>query len=278
MNHHDVILAMRHPLVITHSECFDGFGSAWAAYQMFGDDAEYMPAKYGDQIPDVTGRDVLIADFSFKRDVMLSLNAQARSLVCLDHHVTAQSDLDGLDFALFDMNRSGAGITWDVLHGRNSRPPLIEYVEDRDLWRFALVDSKEINAWIGCVDFDFGAWDDLADSLRVIPREVATRGAAVLRKTDCYVRDMCKQARRIEFAGHADIPVVNCPYINCSELVGELAKTAPFAVGWFHNGAGMYQYSLRSRGEYDVSELAKRFGGGGHVGAAGFSSKTMVHQ
>jgi oligoribonuclease NrnB/cAMP/cGMP phosphodiesterase (DHH superfamily) len=277
MNHHDVIMAMRHPLVLHHGNCMDGFGSAWAIHQAFGNDADYVPQLYGQSNPpDVTGRDVLIVDYSYPRAQLLEMNAVARSLICLDHHKTAQADLEGLDFALFDMNRSGAGLTWDVVH-QSKRPTLIEYVEDRDLWRFALPDSKQINAWIGCVEMTFADWDFLHCELRDRPQSVAIAGSAVLRKIDCYVRDMCTQARRIEFAGHADIPVVNAPYINTSELVGELAKSAPFAVGWFHNSAGMYQYSLRSRGDFDVSELAKRFGGGGHRQAAGFSSATMVH-
>jgi len=51
-----------------------------------------------------------------------------------------------------------------------------------------------------------------------------------------------------------------------------LNRVEPFAVGWFQRCDGMFQYSLRSRGEVDVSEVAKRFGGGGHVKAAGFVS------
>lgn len=58
-----------------------------------------------------------------------------------------------------------------------------------------------------------------------------------------------------------------------SELVGKLAEgPVPFAVGWFQRGDGKYAYSLRSRGEYDVSKLAVRYGGGGHRNAAGFQS------
>jgi hypothetical protein len=47
MNHHDVILAMRNPLVIYHANCMDGFGAAWAAHCTFGDEAEYLPAAHG---------------------------------------------------------------------------------------------------------------------------------------------------------------------------------------------------------------------------------------
>lgn len=277
MNHHDVILTMRYPLVLFHGDCMDGFGSAWAAHELFGDGAEYVPAVYGrGELPDVAGRDVLILDYSYPRAVLLNMTARARSLVLLDHHKTAEADLQGLDFALFDMNRSGAGIAWDTIHSPDSRPNLIQYVEDRDLWKFQLPNSKAINAWIGCVEQTFDEWDHLAGLLDGYGYSVAERGAAILRKIDCYVRDMVKQARVCTFAGHPGVPVVNAPYINTSELVGELAKSAPFAVGWFQDGDGKYRYSLRSCGEFDVSALAKTFGGGGHRQAAGFTSDLQV--
>ena len=70
---------------------------------------------YGDPVPDVTGRDVLILDFSFKRDVMLDLACKAASILCLDHHRTAEAELAGLLFCKFDMNKSGGRLTYEYL-------------------------------------------------------------------------------------------------------------------------------------------------------------------
>jgi hypothetical protein len=44
----------------------------------------------------VTGLDVAIVDFSYKRPVMVELASKAKSILVLDHHKTAQADLDGL--------------------------------------------------------------------------------------------------------------------------------------------------------------------------------------
>jgi len=255
-------------VVIYHANCIDGFTAAWVAYQCFRDDAVYVPASYGDVPPDVTDREVVIVDFSYPRDVLLSMKERARSLIVLDHHKTAAEALDGLPFAEFDMERSGAGMVWDHFHG-GERPWLVDYVEDRDLWRFKLPHSKEINAWIGaCRRDSFADWDKLAATSL---DEVIKKGDAVLAYVDRYVHEMCAQARTVRFEGY-DVPIVNAPYICISELVGELAKSAPFAVGWFQRADGRYAYSLRSRGPdgVDVSEIAKRFGGGGHRNAAGF--------
>ncbi len=59
------------PLVIYHANCADGFGAAFAAWLKFGDEAEYVPFKYGEdgmrfktlfQLGDPK-RDIYILDF-----------------------------------------------------------------------------------------------------------------------------------------------------------------------------------------------------------------------
>lgn len=268
---------MKKRLVISHGLCLDGFTAAWAAWLKFGDEeTEYLAANHGDEAPSVDGREVYVVDFSYPRDVMVRMHARAASLRVFDHHKTAQEALADLPFVVFDMNRSGAGITWDELHG-GTRSWLVSYVEDRDIWRFALPRSREVNAWIGAVKREsFQNWTELAEAG---PEAAASKGEAVLAYVDRYVSEMADQARNVDFAGYR-VPCVNAPYICISELVGRLAEAAPFAIGWYQDRGGVYRYSLRSRGPdgHDVSEIAKRFGGGGHRNAAGFSSRTRVDE
>lgn len=269
--------------VIYHHNCIDGFTAAWVATRIYAR-AELFPAQYGEAPPDVTGQEVLILDFSYPRETLLAMYETAESLLVLDHHKTAQADLDGLDFCVFDMDRSGAGLAWDILIPESSRPKLVNYVEDRDLWRWELPESKPVNALIGSYEQSLEQWTDLAVAL---DRDFATcigQGQALIRGVDRYVREMAKQARMTELGGWGRIPVVNAPYINTSELVGHLAEHSPdggevaFAVGWFQRGDGKFQYSLRSRGDFDVSLIAKMFGGGGHKNAAGFTVDKLVHE
>ncbi len=265
-------------IVITHACCLDGHTSAWVCWLKFGDTAEYISAKHGDAPPDVTGKDVIIADFSYPRAQLEAMAASAKSIRVFDHHVTAQKDLQDLPYCVFDMNRSGAGITWAELHGpRLCEPAIVSYVQDRDLWRFNIEHSKEVNAVIGATEQTFEEWSALRQRITSDFHGVVSVGSALLRQVNRYVSEMSKQARTVHFEGHA-VPVVNAPYINTSELVGKLAESATFAMGWYQRRDGMYVYSLRSRGDYDVSALAKKYGGGGHRQAAGFSSAVRVDQ
>lgn len=266
-------------IVIYHGPgCADGFTAAWVAWTLYHDEAEYLEAKYGDAPPDVVGKDVLIVDFSYPRAVLLEMAAKAKSIQVFDHHKSAAADLAGLDFCVFDMHRSGAGIAWDMLRQGERRPMLVELVQDRDLWRWKVGASKELNAWIGAQERDFLQWDHIMRALDDETETVQRRshccieqGRQILKHIDAYVESTGKNARTLRFTGH-DVPFVNAPGTMASELIGKLAEGAPFAVGFFQRADGKWQYSLRSRGDFDVSKIAKALGGGGHRQAAGFES------
>ncbi len=149
-------------------------------------------------------------------------------------------------------------------------------MQDRDLWRFALPHSREVNAFLQSRDLAFEAWDEI-DSSNMSVGEAATRGRGALDYIDRYVKQLSPNARHMTFGDHPDIPVINTTTA-ISELVGALAESAAFAVGWFERGDGKLVYSLRSRGDFDVSEVAKQFGGGGHKNAAGFTVAARVHE
>lgn len=280
---------MELPLVITHGKCYDGHTAAWAFVRLRGG-AEIVQATYGEAPPPVAGREVWVLDFSYPRNVLERMHEEAESLQILDHHKTAQEDLEGLSYCLFDMGRSGAGITWDVfshtlrgdcrecLHpwlGHRpgcplARPWLVNYVEDRDLWHMALPATEAVNAWIHAHPMTFEAWDKLAS----LPVSEAERGGICVRQ---YVREYGVRAReeaRFERIGGHYVPTMNLPYMDCSEHVGALLEASEgfeFAAGYFRRADGRWQFSLRSRPDFDCSQVAKLYGGGGHAQAAGFA-------
>jgi len=268
------------PVIIYHADCVDGFTAAWAFWRMFGHDAEYVPAHYGDEPPDVRGKDVRIVDFSYPRELLMSMCdgwRAANTIRVLDHHKTAAENLRGLEFAEFDMDRSGASMAWDYLNPHTARPVLVNYVEDRDLWRWALPRSKEVSAYIRTVPRVFPLWDALAAELDEHLDKAANKGAIALRVVEQYVEGKLKSEGRAMIGGH-DVRCVNTTFA-VSETVGELAKNEPFAAGWFQKDTGEFVYSLRSRdGGLDVSEIAEEYGGGGHARAAGFTSDCLLRK
>lgn len=305
---------MKKPLCIYHGNCADGFGAAWVVRKFFNGEVDFHAGVYQDPPPDVTNRPVILVDFSYKRDVMIELGRKAFGVLLIDHHKSAAEDLKAdnnyvVDFgayqgqidwmrflqnceqdvmenapyarvySVFDMNRSGAGMAWDFFFPDTPRPQLINHIEDRDLWRFAIPGTRPIQACVFSYPYDFTVWDVLmqADLDRLI-----CEGDAIERKHHKDIAELVKVFRRELCIGGHWVPAANLPYTLTSDaghlmcepyaspnLQGEIV-TPPFAVCYWDTPDGRV-FSLRSQADgMDVSEIAKQYGGGGHKNASGF--------
>lgn len=278
-------------LCIYHGNCADGFGAAWVVRKALGvghidrDETEFHPGVYGQPPPDVAGRDVLMVDFSYKRPVLEEMAQSAKSILILDHHKTALEDLaeipeppedlpdhrgwlpDSGIYARFDMERSGAGMTWDHFFDA-PRPPLIDHIEDRDLWRFELPHTREIQAAVFSRPYDFVVWDYLIERAPI--EELITEGGAIERKHFKDIDELLGVCgRRMKIGGH-DVPAASLPYTLTSDAGHKMAEGEPFACCYWDTPDGRV-FSLRSSDDgVDVSDIASQYGGGGHRNAAGF--------
>ncbi|MGV3522719.1 MAG: DHHA1 domain-containing protein [Candidatus Sericytochromatia bacterium] len=257
--------------ILFHAHCPDGFGAAYAAWKRFGDQATYLPVRHGDSPPDMPpGSEVYIIDYAFKRPVLLELASQ-HTLKVLDHHRTAAEDLAGLDFAEFDMQRSGAVMSWQHFHPGTDVPALLQYVQDQDLWNWALPDSHAICAGLGMYPFDFALWDQL--KIETLRQE----GEVVLRYRQQLIDQLGRKIDWITICGQR-VPAVNTPLL-ASELGNQLCLQFPEAAfsACYSEHEGKRKFSLRSVGESDVAKIAQHFGGGGHRNAAGFAIPSTGH-
>lgn len=189
-------------------------------------------------------------------------------------YVQGCAELDRLEgitqaiiYALIDQQRSGAGIAWDFFHPGVPRPALVDHVEDRDLWRFALPGTREIQSAIFSRPYSFAAWDALA---AMDPAELRREGAVLERKHHKDVAELVATcARRMVIAGH-DVPAASIPYTMASDAGAILAQGEHFAA-CYYDTAHTREFSLRSHATgVDVSIVAGVYGGGGHARAAGF--------
>lgn len=270
-------------LVIHHADD-DGFGAAWVARQALRDadeDAEFIPANYGMDAPidQCAGKNVYIVDFSYPRDVMVGLIWASNSVVVLDHHKSAEESLAGLRESLpseqaakvditFDMGKSGVLLAWEHFFCSRERPTLIDYLDAGDLWQLhRFSDLKQVQAALRSFPYDFELWNRFMteDGMDWLRRD----GDAIWRYISQKCGDLLKTQHQITIDGQ-NVFAVNGPWFWASELAGALAEEhGPYGVCYGH-GDGKRHFSLRSRGDVDVSVIAKRFGGGGHKNAAGF--------
>lgn len=270
------------PLILYHGRnCPDGFGAALAAWLYYGDRAEYVGLDHGDvatidDLPPVQGRAVYILDFSFANEVMAAIDERAAKLVMLDHHKSAAEKLTGFacrcGVVHFDMGKSGARLAWEFFHPHEPVPALLQYVEDRDIWKWEFAESA---AFLSALDMEaqgFERWREIAAFTPEQLQQFMARGAAMDEKFRKLAADIAEGAQPLVFNGVAGL-MVNAPGMFHS-LVGDIlsAKTGTFGLMWSAGDKGV-KVGLRSQRNFDCIALAESMGGGGHAQACGFKMK-----
>ncbi len=297
-----------------HGQCYDGFGAMWSAkraLETMGNpefaNAEYIASSYGKDRTDYKDKFLVYADYCPKRKVIDEL-AKNNLVLVLDHHKTAQEDLLGIDkdgnkipgveplpktdtdfndyhtqfkqglrgvYVLFDMERSGAGVTFDYFNTTGEkRPNMIKFVEDRDTWKFKYGDSsKAFHAYLLSQPFDYKVWSEvyeLAETHEGLDK-IITKGKAVLEYGNQLVANIVETAK-VHEAGK-----VKYAFFNTTSHWAEVGEHAVEKLGvdysialTFDANKDQIRGSVRGKPGRDCTKLAGSFGGGGHAGAAGF--------
>lgn len=296
----DILKQEKEWVLITHRSCVDGIGVYLACYVYAKTHNLKLPSvitcEYSDKEIleykqnvnsdpyNLKDTNVLIGDFSFPKDVLTALSYKVNNMVVFDHHKTAKDDLDGLEFCKFDMSKSGAMLVWEFLNGDKEIPSLIKYIEDRDIWKWELFRSKEVSAYLTLLSKKIGKnpEEDLKPWINLLEDENMMQETIYLGR---HILDYQNQVidSKVNGAKHQQPVMIDGVLVSCvnsthliSEIGNKLAELNPYSAQYFFTETDIV-FSLRSIGTiYDVSEICKRFGGGGHVNAAGFSIPLSV--
>lgn len=184
-------------------------------------------------------------------------------------------------------DKSGALLAWEYFHTSTEVPMLIKHIDDRDRWQFKMNGSRELHAVLASLKpWSFEQWDRILAETSYRANDgtgidaLYRDGTVLLRAHKQQVKSALKQAVNCEIVVKTKRYgctcerglAANAPFDLASTLGHELAKkSGTFGLVWSMAADGMAHCSLRSNGDYDVSAIAKAFGGGGHRNAAGFS-------
>lgn len=284
---------MTKALVIYHANCDDGFGAAYAFWKFSAQHYEsvvYHPAKYDDPHPSIDAdTEVFVLDFSYPPELLFLEAMQAKSYTVLDHHKTAMEAWNkflgddpyrkipkGMS-VYFDMSKSGAMLAFERFSNDYDSlyRDFFALLQDRDLWQFKIPDTKNFTQYLRSFPQNFEVWNEICDNVCVMgpdKREaIMETGEGIQRRFD----QMCKEiigtnAKEIWINGIKGLQA-NTNGIFASDVGNILAQeSGTYGATWYNNRNGDFIFSLRSIGDFDVSAIAKSFGGGGHKNAAGF--------
>lgn len=256
--------------VLYHASCTDGTGAKYAAWKRLKDAAEYIPVQYGRPLPELKPNSrIFIVDFSYPKDVLDGLRSVHAEVVILDHHKTAEEALRGYPDAVFDMNKSGAVLSWEYFNPNEEIPQLLLNIQDRDLWRFEVSFSEEVHAGLQLLEGNMHLWHKCTEETGY--GNLLDKGTILMRRTEIEVKNSVKKVKIVPFLGY------KCGIINTTDYQSEIGNAicedrnlnVDFAAPYTITNRDEVLLSLRSVGDFDVSVIAKKFGGGGHKNAAG---------
>jgi oligoribonuclease NrnB/cAMP/cGMP phosphodiesterase (DHH superfamily) len=280
--------------IIYHKCCPDGVSGLWCAHHYNQIDFEKISMKAGvDPEFDTTNKDIIFIDVCPSFNFLLVHTKLAKSIKVLDHHKSAYDTyiknkefLDSIDNLemIFDMNRSGAQMAWDFFFGNQPRSWFINYVGDRDLWKWELPNSKEISA-----AFDFNNYfmnEDLfeLDLLSKYDKNQINELIKIGSTINEYQQKLIKN--EVDYSCEASIKVEDKTYyVRIGHIIGGMVsdlgnklsleplssgELPDFGVVWNYNiDTQTWYVSLRGHDTSpDLSIIAKHFGGGGHAKAS----------
>lgn len=283
-------------IVLFHYFCQDGLSSAWTVQNYHhnkGKQIELYPIQHGKiiNLERLTNKRVIFCDYAPPKEVLDEIEKVALQITILDHHISSQKALVDKPYAIFDMTKSGVGLTWEYFFPDTEMPLFLRMIQDRDLWTWKIENSREFTAGFLMVcssldmyDFDqlFKLFDELYEN-EVIHQDLTkfkfyinigeVSNKSILLKSKYIALEHLKKINH--YKGH-NVCIVNCSSELSSDLGNILASSdeVDFAALWRYNHPKEeYYVSLRSNNKVDVSIIAKEFGGGGHKNASGFATK-----
>ena len=279
-------------VVIYHHPCSDGFASRYVAEKYLRatqpeKQVIYIPASIGALPPQgLNGKNVLICDYSYRKEILLQLINQVNNLLIIDHHKSAMKDLEGIDdkYKIFDMEKSGSVLTWEYFYPNKELPLMLKYIQDRDIWTKKLPNTDEFSYWFYTLPFEYEIYDKYSND-EMLLNMIDAYGKPFIELNNHYIKEACKHCC-VKFQNIKDryyfIAYVNSTVLksDIGNKIFEYYKNIDFSVVYnINDSTNSTSFSLRSTDKHsDVSEIAFSLGHGGHRNASGVKVLYVTNQ
>lgn len=261
----------------------DGFGARVAFELYHPEKFDYHEFEYGRTLPELNGYEhIVFCDVTPDIQELISLVQSGVAVTILDHHVSFRDKVRRTKLEryrnfnfFFDETVSGAVIAYYYARSRaiqdvkgaidfgESFPPLLfRYISDRDLWKWDLEDSKEVNAGLDSVPKTVEEWRKYVHDVS----NLYDMGKAVVSHINATVELIAKQTLDLDEDGKYGL--CNCTS-HWSEVGNYIVEELGYETAFLYHemGNGNRKWSIRGDNARKFAEIG---GGGGHERAAGF--------
>lgn len=281
--------------IFYHSNDLDGHCSG-ALLKHANPEALLHPINYGDAFPwdEIKPEDVVyMADFSLPITDMYELDRNVRGLIWIDHHKSAIGAYDGQRdiMGVREIGKAACELVWEWLYPDQLMPEIVHLLGRYDVWdrsnswtweREILPFQMGMRLMVTDPSKNMAIWENIFETPDGLPsiraaNAVMDKGNIVLayqKQTNSAL--MSSQSYETVFEGHRAL-VCNVPRPSSQAFEGKYDPAKHDIMIAYSNVKGEYwTVSLYTdKPEVDCSELAKKYGGGGHRGAAGMTLKEL---
>ena len=264
---------------------------------------EFVPINYGMDFPFETiqqDEQIYIVDFSILPEQMEQLLKITENVTWIDHHISAIKRYDNFPHNIKGIRYDGiAGcmltycylkhmlkfehnsgsvdcIPFDILMTEDA-PMFTKYIADFDVWKFDYGEDTKA--------FEMGLqlYEDLSPESPTwksfynddcVCNDTINDGKLLLIYCDNWAKEYCECCGfETEFEGYKCF-AMNLAMVSSDHFKSVNEDDYDMFIGFSFNGES-WNYGLRST-KVDCSKIAMKYGGGGHKGAAGFSSDKLL--
>jgi len=290
--------------VFYHSADLDGWCSG-AIVKYKYPEAEMFPINYGDKFPwgEIKPDDVVyMVDFSLPVEEMDRLNNRLQqNFIWIDHHIGAIKDYGNMLMRYLpilgsrDASCAACELAWVYIFGSFSHvPKFIRLLSLYDTWNH----NDEEFDWDFIEEFQYGFkarsrdpkidmkfWEDRFHNLEKMNkmeqldyvRFIADTGRLIKSYVeDRYRSEISTRSYKIDWEGYKCLVINSDPYIANFMTRSKEFEGCDIAVNYANKRGEGWIVNLRTlENEIDLSELAKKYKGGGHRSAAGFNCRVL---
>ena len=220
--------------------------------------------------------EIYLVDLCFNKNTMERLLNENKKVVVIDHHIGRKDEVKISTDYLFNVNNSAAVLSWKYFYPKKKIPRILKIVEDMDIWKFKIPHTRELLASLGTYEFNFLKWNRTANDFENAKKrkKYINEGMAIVKYQNNLIKKIAGYGEKAIFEGH-EVFAVNSPILE-SELGHYISKNKKtIGLVWSYRN-GLFKGSLRNEGEINLSDLAKKYGGGGHKSAAGFTFNAKI--
>lgn len=260
-------------VVLYYKKCPDGFSGAWVAWKKFGDSAEYVPMPPGSDAPGMEGKEVYCIDYIPDDPAGLKdFISKNKTVIAIDHHASNEYSVPLFTGSNFDKNKCGSMLAWEYFFPKQPVPTLLKYVQDVDLWQWKLPNSNEFALYVDTIDFTFSAWEQLRADLEdeKIRDDIIKQAQLLMKDKRKHIQNSIEDDAQLVMFEGLEILAINATVDGSFMGNALIERKPPMSIVWAESREDI-RVGLRSNGDVDVSAIAKKYGGGGHPKASGFS-------